>query len=57
MNDIEQFRQLMKGKTDTINTDQIIPKAPAKELKKWTGIVLNNADPDKLGRVQIKIYG
>ena len=57
MNDIEQFRQLMKGKTDSINTDQIIPKAPAKELKKWTGIVLNNADPDKLGRVQIKIYG
>ena len=53
MNDIEQFRQLMKGKTDTINTDQIIPKAPAKELKKWTGIVLNNADPDKLGRVQV----
>lgn len=57
MNDIEQFRQLMKGKTDSINTDQIIPKAPSQELKKWTGIVLNNADPDKIGRVQIKIYG
>ena len=57
MNDIEQFRQLMKGKTDSINTDQIIPKAPKQELKKWTGIVLNNNDPEKIGRVQIKIYG
>ena len=57
MRDIDQFRQLMKGKTDSINTDQVIPKAPQKEMKKWTGIVVNNADPDKLGRVQIKIYG
>ena len=57
MRDIDQFRQLMKGKTDSINTDQVIPKAPPKEMKKWTGIVVNNADPDKLGRVQIKIYG
>jgi hypothetical protein len=57
MTDIDQFRELMKGKTGSINTDQIIPKAPPKELKKWTGIVINNNDPDKLGRVQIKIYG
>ena len=35
MRDIDQFRQLMKGKTDSINTDQVIPKAPQKEMKKW----------------------
>ena len=57
MRDIDQFRELMKGKTNSINTDQIIPKAPSKELKKWTGIVVNNCDPDKIGRVQVKIYG
>ena len=27
MRDIDQFRQLMKGKTDSINTEQILPKA------------------------------
>lgn len=57
MNDIEQYRQLLKGNTDSINTDQIIPKKTNKETNKWTGIVVNNCDPDKLGRVQIKIYG
>lgn len=57
MRDIDQFRQLLKGKTESINTDQIIPRKPKQILNKWTGIVLNNADPDKLGRVQIKIYG
>lgn len=57
MRDIDQFRQLMKGKTDSINTEQILPKAIKENHNNWTGIVVNNVDPDKLGRVQIKIYG
>lgn len=57
MNDIEQFRQLMGGNTESIATDQIIPKKEVPENTHWTGIVVNNNDPDKLGRCQIKIYG
>lgn len=57
MNDIEQFRQLMGGNTESIATDQIIPKKEVPETTHWTGIVVNNNDPDKLGRCQIKIYG
>ena len=57
MNDIEQFRNLMKGRTQSINTDQIIPKKDKPDNNHWTGIVINNNDPDQLGRCQIKIYG
>lgn len=57
MNDIEQFRQLMQGRTQSINTDQIIPKKDKPDNNHWTGIVINNNDPDQLGRCQIKIYG
>jgi hypothetical protein len=57
MNDIEQFRNLMKGRTQSINTDQIIPKKTTPNNNHWTGIVINNNDPDQLGRCQIKIYG
>ena len=57
MNDIEQFRQLMGGNTQSIATDQIVPKKDTPDNNHWTGIVINNNDPDKLGRCQIKIYG
>ena len=57
MNDINQFRQLMKGNTQSIATDQIIPKKDKKDVGHWTGIVVNNNDPEQLGRCQIKIYG
>lgn len=57
MNDIEQFRQLMGGNTQSIATDQITPKKKDPDNGKWTGIVINNNDPDQLGRCQIKIYG
>ena len=57
MNDIQQFRQLMKGNTQSIATDQVIPKKDKPDNNHWTGIVINNNDPDQLGRCQIKIYG
>lgn len=57
MNDIEQFRQLMGGNTQSIATDQIVPKKDTPDNNHWTGIVINNNDPDQLGRCQIKIYG
>ena len=57
MNDIEQFRNLMKGHTQSINTDQIIPKKTKQDNNHWTGVVVNNNDPDQVGRCQIKIYG
>lgn len=57
MRDIDQFRNLLKGNTESINSNQNVIHKQEKHLEKWTGIVLNNVDPDKLGRVQIKIYG
>ena len=57
MNDIEQFRQLMGGNTQSIAADQVEPKKNEPDNSKWTGIVINNNDPDKLGRCQVKIYG
>ncbi len=57
MNDIEQFRQLMQGNTQSIATDQIVPKKNEPDHSRWTGVVINNNDPEQLGRCQIKIYG
>lgn len=57
MNDTDQFRQLLKGYTQSINTDQIIPKKDKPDNNHWTGIVVNNNDPEQIGRCKIKIYG
>ena len=57
MRDIDQFRELLGGNTESINMDSVVVKDNPKHFNRWTGIVVNNDDPEKLGRLQIKIYG
>lgn len=57
MKDLKQYRDLVRGETDSINIDLITKKGVKTEDGRWTGVVINNLDPEKLGRVQIKIYG
>lgn len=57
MNDIDQFRELLEGNTESINMDAVVPKNEKVDNGHWTGIVVNNCDPEQLGKIQIKIYG
>ena len=59
MTDIETFRNLLAGgekSYDALNAmNTYTPSTP--HLEKWTGKVINNNDPERLGRVQIRVIG
>ena len=59
MTDIETFRNLLAGgekSYDALNAmNTYAPSTP--HLEKWTGKVIVNNDPERLGRVQIRVIG
>lgn len=59
MTDIEQYRQLLGGGERTKNVlEQMISHAPTQSIyEHWTGKVISNSDPDRLGRCQIRVIG
>ena len=59
MTDIEQYRELLGGK---FGAQQIVESSVASSDTKvitdhWTGLVVDNNDPEKLGRCRIRIIG
>lgn len=58
MNDIEQYRALLAGDNKAIIDGINNAKSDVKVSNDpWTGIVVNNNDPQKLGRCQIRVIG
>ncbi len=58
MNDIEQYRALLGGDNKAIVDGLVNEKADKKPATEpWTGKVVNNLDPQRLGRVQIRVIG
>lgn len=59
MTDIETFRNLLAGgekAVDALNAmNSYTPATP--HMEKWTGKVVDNNDPERLGRVQIRVIG
>ena len=58
MNDIEQYKKLLAGDNRALVDGLVNEKADTKDANApWTGKVVNNFDPDRLGRVQIRVIG
>lgn len=59
MTDIEQYRAMLGGKygEQEIVDDSIASNEYKKDDSRWSGIVVNNEDPNKLGRCQIRVIG
>ena len=58
MNDIEQYRALLGGDNKAIVDGLVNEKADKKlATEPWTGKVISNDDPEKLGRCQIRVIG
>ena len=58
MNDIEQYRALLGGDNKAIVDGLVNEKADKKLASEpWTGKVVNNDDPERLGRCQIRVIG
>ena len=58
MNDIEQYRALLAGDSKAIIDGINNTKSDVKTSNDpWTGIVVNNNDPERLGRCQIRVIG
>lgn len=58
MNDIEQYRALLAGNNKAIVDGLVNEKKDNKPATEpWTGKVVNNEDPERLGRVQIRVIG
>lgn len=59
MTDIEQYRELLGGNYGAQNiVDDSIAKVTEKYVNEhWSGVVVNNEDPEKLGRCQVRIIG
>lgn len=58
MNDISEIKNVLddtrrKDNFESLNTSV----EPEKQLDRWTGFVVENNDPQRLGRVQIRIIG
>lgn len=56
MNEFEEYRQVLAGNTKELVSNEI-KKEEQTITDRWTGIVVENNDPQKLGRVQIRIMG
>lgn len=57
MTDIEQYSQILKGDSKALVNDLTAKSTAEPNNSRWTGKVVNNEDPLKLGRVQVKIIG
>lgn len=58
LNDIEQYREMLGSADDMKHVMQTFTQKTQRQTnERWTGKVVDNEDPDKLGRVRIKVIG
>lgn len=57
MTDVEQYKAILGGDPKPIVDDLVNHQKTVPELTRWTGKVVNNDDPEKLGRCQVKVIG
>jgi len=57
VSDIEQYRKILEGDSKAVVKDMIQTPKTVPQNERWTGKVVDTADPDRLGRVRIKIIG
>lgn len=57
MTDIEQFKDLLEGNTRKLTEDLIDHKKEHSANERWSGVVIDNNDPSRLGRCQIRVMG
>lgn len=57
ISDIEQYRKILQGDGKSAMQDMSQPTKPVPQNERWTGKVVDTDDPERLGRVRIKIIG
>lgn len=57
ISDIDQYREILKGDSKQVVQDMVQPQKVEPQNNRWTGKVIDTADPDKLGRARIRVIG
>lgn len=57
ISDIDQYREILKGDSKQVVQDMVQPQKVEPQNNRWTGKVVDTADPDRLGRARIRIIG
>lgn len=57
MTDVEQYKAILDGDPTPIVDDLVNHQKTEPVTEKWTGVVVNNQDPERLGRCQIRVIG
>lgn len=57
ISDIEQYRKILQGDGKSAIQDMSQTTKPVPQNERWTGKVVDTDDPERLGRVRIKIIG
>ena len=58
ISDIEQYRKILEGDGGKQSVNEMV-NSPSETVQnvRWTGKVVDTADPDRLGRVRVKVIG